>query len=267
MADNVKNALSTLRAINNLRFVSFTTGLINGVFNSIVSSSITQMRSYAELLASVSKTLNEFLDDELGTDRPAAVAAAIKNGFGVNVPSGNNPDVPLTDDQFEDMKANFAGLKLSNKSFEETAPFATGATKISLTKLNNFVLQKLEKDAGDKFEYLKTLLKLGMQKVVVDRGLIRTKLTFSVSAFERESADRKALELRNESSLDAAAGFAASKSELSNIIGAAAAVKQKSALSVNVINERSSAGSNVSASIIGEVVIEFRTDSFPIANI
>jgi hypothetical protein len=268
MADNVKNTLTTLSAVNNLGFVPFTTGLINGVFNSIVSSSISQMRGYAELVTSVSKTLDEFLVDELGADRPAAIAAAIKNGFGVNVPPGTgvNTDVQLTDSQFADMKATFSGLRVNNKGFENTATIAAAASKIKLKDLNDFVSQKLEKDAGDKFEYLKTLLKLGMQKVVVDRGLIRTKLTFSVSAFERESASRSGLEVRNESSLNAAAGLGASKSELSNIIGTAVAVNQKSALSVNVINERSSAASNVSASIIGEVVIEFRTDSFPIAN-
>jgi hypothetical protein len=267
MANNIQNTLSTLGSVNNLGFVPFTTGLINGVFNSIVSSSITQMRSYAELVASVSKSVNDFLDDEIGVDRSAAALAAIKKGFGVTVPAGSNPDVTLADDQFADMKATFSELKSGNKSFEETVNFAPNASKIRLDKLKDFVTQKLEKDAADKYEFLKTLLKLGMQKVVVDRGLIRTKLTFHVAAREQESRERKDAEVTKEFSLNAAAGLGRSRSELSEIAGAAVSVKQKSTLSVNIVNERSSAASNVSASIIGEVVIEFRTDSFPIATI
>lgn len=265
MATNIKDTLSTLGSVNNLGFVPFTTSLIHGVFNSIVASSITQMKSYAELVALVSKSLNDFMDVEIGADRPAAVMDTIKNGFGVTVPAGNNPDLTLTSDQIADLKATFFELRSGNKSFEELVAATPG--KIKLDKLKDFVTQKLEKDASEKYEFIKTLVKLGMQKVVVDRGLIRTKLTFHVAAREQQSRSRFNRQVNNESSTDVILGNRTQRSAASTSTGGGVFVDQNSELLVNVVNERSSSASNVSASIIGEVVIEFRTDSFPVATI
>ncbi len=44
-------------------FPDFCAGLINGVFHSIVQSSIEQMEAYGKLIADVSKSLNQFRDD------------------------------------------------------------------------------------------------------------------------------------------------------------------------------------------------------------
>lgn len=49
-----------LQAVN---FPDFCAGLINGVFHSIVQSSIEQMEAYAKLVADVSKSLSQFRDD------------------------------------------------------------------------------------------------------------------------------------------------------------------------------------------------------------
>ena len=49
-----------LEAVN---FPDFCAGLIDGVFHSIVKSSIEQMEAYAKLVADVSKSLNQFRDD------------------------------------------------------------------------------------------------------------------------------------------------------------------------------------------------------------
>ncbi len=49
-----------LEAVN---FPEFVSGLIDGVFHSIVTSSIEQIEAYAKLVADVSKSLNQFRDD------------------------------------------------------------------------------------------------------------------------------------------------------------------------------------------------------------
>jgi len=49
-----------LEAVN---FPEFVSGLIDGVFHSIVTSSIEQMEAYAKLVADVSKSINQFRDD------------------------------------------------------------------------------------------------------------------------------------------------------------------------------------------------------------
>lgn len=54
-------------------FPNFVADLINGVFSAIVNASIEQMEAYAELLATVSKTVDEFIADNI-TDESAREA-------------------------------------------------------------------------------------------------------------------------------------------------------------------------------------------------
>jgi hypothetical protein len=56
----VEQAGALMNAVN---FPVFVSGLIDGVFSSIVTSSIQQMEQYAKLVADVSKSLNQFRDD------------------------------------------------------------------------------------------------------------------------------------------------------------------------------------------------------------
>ncbi|WP_349604988.1 hypothetical protein [Cupriavidus sp. DF5525] len=56
----VENMVSLVQGVN---FPGFVSGLVQGVFHSIVDSSIQQMEAYAKLVADVSKSLNQFRDD------------------------------------------------------------------------------------------------------------------------------------------------------------------------------------------------------------
>lgn len=47
----------------NVDFPTFVANLIEGVFNAVVSASIQQMDAYAELVQSVAKSLNDFVDE------------------------------------------------------------------------------------------------------------------------------------------------------------------------------------------------------------
>ena len=44
-------------------FPTFVAGLIEGVFNAIVNASVQQMDAYGELVKSVDKSLNDFVDE------------------------------------------------------------------------------------------------------------------------------------------------------------------------------------------------------------
>ena len=52
-------------SVNQVDFPDFVAGLINGVFQAIVTYSIDQMKAYAELVANVSKAVQEFSDQNL----------------------------------------------------------------------------------------------------------------------------------------------------------------------------------------------------------
>ena len=56
----VEQGVALIKGVN---FPAFVSGLIDGVFHSIVTSSIEQMEAYGKLVADVSKSLNQFRDD------------------------------------------------------------------------------------------------------------------------------------------------------------------------------------------------------------
>ena len=51
--------------LNEVKFPTFVVGLIEGVFSSIVKSSIEQMEAYQEMIAAVAKSLHQFMDDNV----------------------------------------------------------------------------------------------------------------------------------------------------------------------------------------------------------
>lgn len=53
------------RLVADVDFPSFVSSLLNGVFEAIVDSSIRQMEAYAELVAGVAKSLDEFTDENI----------------------------------------------------------------------------------------------------------------------------------------------------------------------------------------------------------
>src|SRR5262249_53862872 len=52
--------------VQKVDFPKFVGGLIKNVFQAIVESSIQQMRAYGELIANVAKTVDQFMEDNIG---------------------------------------------------------------------------------------------------------------------------------------------------------------------------------------------------------
>ncbi len=55
--------------MSSVNFVDFVSGLIDGVFHSIVTSSIEQMEAYSRMVADVSKSLSDFRDENTTEDQ------------------------------------------------------------------------------------------------------------------------------------------------------------------------------------------------------
>lgn len=85
-------------------FPTFVAGLIEGVFNAVVSASIQQMDAFSELVESVAKSLNDFMDEvtEAGTEcldglcaaRAGANAGTASSWQHDADPSAANPESP-----------------------------------------------------------------------------------------------------------------------------------------------------------------------------
>jgi hypothetical protein len=276
-------------ALGQIGFVEFTTDLVRNVYNVIVESSMDQLKSYAEFVSAVSQTVGEY-QTSLGLgedDNPATNPTLLKNcenyatnvlGLTGNLSSGSIDkyliegfDAAAVKDKRNSIAADLNGFDFdepdtSKGAIENYLPLESAITTASYdlgttdkVNIDKIIALKLRKAAADDYSLLITILKIGMQKIVVDRGLIATKLTFHVDANETTSTTSSDINIKSKS-FGLTGGISGGTKKFG---GRLSGGYNSSKLSVSVVNEKSSAVANMSADIVGEVRIEFSTQSFP----
>lgn len=264
-------ALAAASQLEKIGFVDFTVDLVKGVYQVIVNASMEQLEAYAELVNKVSKTLQEYQDEVLGssdTDKNEKAEKYIIDVLGFN----KGETYTLTDDQAAALKEHFAGVTVKEgeqeKGIDDYITDSGTSKSISHEDLLKLVLEKLKKSTEHSYDLLKTILKIGMQKVVVTNGEIRSKLTFHVDASDDYSKTISTYSNRS-SGWGIGGGLSGSATGLvGKVFGAALGIGLSGGysnrkLNVSVVNERSTSATNVNVDILGEVLINFRTETFP----
>jgi len=191
----VEQAVAMIRGVN---FPGFVSGLINGVFHSIVTSSIEQMEAYAKLVADVSKSLNQFRDDNTtpnqGRDHLLdkfpdifQLQEAGEGGFSFgDEAASSGPRVVLREDVDERQavaRINGSGLALQQP----------------LTKLDDEVVEALLVPAArttiatGRQQLLATMVMMGVQRIVVTDGKISAKVLFDFQARDNRRFQKSAV--------------------------------------------------------------------------
>ncbi|MFA6986325.1 MAG: hypothetical protein WC213_08970 [Arenimonas sp.] len=171
-----------LDAVN---FPEFCAGLINGVFHSIVQSSIEQMEAYAKLVADVSKSLNQFRDDNTtqnqGRDHlieqfPDTFQLTVDSGdfgsFGDEAPRG--PRVTVREGI--DERAAVARI---NSSLPLDKPIERLDDELVEALLVPAARTQL---ATGRQQLLATMVMLGINRIVVTDGKISAKVMYDFQA-------------------------------------------------------------------------------------
>ncbi len=294
---SLESTMSLTTQVSKIGFVEFTTDLVKNVYNVIVQASMDQLKSFSELVKDVSGSVGDY-QRKLGlggSDSPAATgneslkancekyATEVLGLTGIPTSSTD-----LTIASYKIVGADFDAVKDKRKAIitdltgydfdltdatkgaidnTDTMPIepATAVTELAIvskTNLDKIIAIKLRKGAEDNYNLLVTILKLGMQKIVVDKGLIATKLTFHVDATQTASKASSDVNIKSKS-FSLGGGVSGG---IGSFGGRISGGYSNTNLSVSVVNEKSSAVANMSADIVGEVRIEFRTDSFPSVN-
>ena len=163
-----KDFAETVRQIN---FPAFVGGLIDGVFNSIVTTSIKQMEAYAEMVKNVSKSVDQYMKD--------------------NVTENHARDY-LTErypDHFElDLAGEKPKLKPKEGADEQNMPdfFADLGLKTPVTSLDEdnveeeLVPAARRRIAMDRQQLLATMVMMGVNRLVVTNGTIEASCFFEL---------------------------------------------------------------------------------------
>jgi hypothetical protein len=157
--------------INDVDFPAFVGGLIDGVFNSIVTTSIKQMEAYAELVRNVSKSVDQYMKDNVSENNArdylidkypdhleldvAADSPKLKPKEGAD--DGNLPDF------FADL-----GLKSPVSSIDQD------------TVEQQLVPAARRRIAMDRQQLLATMVMMGVNRLVVTNGTIEASCMFEL---------------------------------------------------------------------------------------
>ncbi|MBD1844524.1 hypothetical protein H6F89_14195 [Cyanobacteria bacterium FACHB-63] len=166
--------------LQQVNFPSFVSGLISGVFHSIVQSSIEQMEAYGKLVADVAKTLNQFRDENVSANQGRDhLVEQFPDLFQVDIDTGlfdggGGPRVRLRDGVDED-----TALKRVNNLPIEGGPISSLDDETVEEKLVPAARTQL---ATSRQQLLATMVLMGINRIVVTDGKISAKVMYDFQA-------------------------------------------------------------------------------------
>ncbi|AKI98974.1 hypothetical protein ATI61_106353 [Archangium gephyra] len=270
-AGAIERGTNAIKQVKELGFVEFTAGLINGTFDAIVGATIKQMEAYADMVARLAKTLTDFQADHISpADITKHLADTYPDGVGgtsvrhtyefVLTAANDELDIPERTAR-ENLILVGEALAKEVKSvspdftFDPTKHIQAGKesfTEAWVTDARAAVGRLLAKSM---IEHLRAMAREGMARIVVTDGELLSRLTFKVNATEREIASASRYDAYS-SEWSAGAGYKGKRFRAS--FG-----YSSSNMHVSTVDESTFDDTTMTAEIIGQVKINFRTESFP----
>ena len=261
-------------------FPAFVSGLIEGVFTSIVQSSISQMEAYTKMLEAIVKSVDQFARENFDDD---AARTHVQDSFPGLMQLVNNPDDNQPMLAFKD--------GMDGSGFPDLQQMAGSSEPVQLDSRDSEAQllrsAKLEM-ARSKQQMLATMVLMGINRIIITNGQINAKVTFDVDAHEmaERSSDfdynskltdtetsKQGWEY-NSSRNSENSGSNKDGDNTSNYKNSGKSsffmgdVKQKTRTRVSTVDVHSSSeGSeslNLKASLMGEVRLNFKSETFPL---
>lgn len=179
-----------MRQVN---FVDFVSGLIDGVFNSIITSNIQQMEAYSKMVADVSKSLNQFRDDNTTPDDGKdQLMEQFPDVFDMGIDSfsgGTEPVLKLKDGVDQD-----AALARVQGSLGEHADVKIDSVDVSDPEVQETLIKAARGQiATSRQQLLATMVLMGLSRIVVTNGKISAKIMYDFSASSNRTLSRTAM--------------------------------------------------------------------------
>lgn len=228
-----------------LDFPEFVSSLIHGTFDAMVDSSIRQMDSFADLIAAVSKPIEQFKDENVTANQARDWLVAqhpgelqlTRDGSGFSV----QPRTAATDENGEPAAPGW--LSDYGLDGEELTPELIEESLVPAAR---------ERIAGDRLQTLATMVMLGMQRIVVRDGSIVARLKFRAAAADHAKVDYAV------SDDPSGGGQTGSWATRGSTTYAAPSTK------VSTVGVNSQTDSDLKAELFGEVKINFASESIPL---
>lgn len=162
--------------VKKVDFPKFVAGLIDGVFNAIVTSSIKQMEAYAELVKNVAKSVDQFMKDNVSENQARDyLTDRYPDHLELDL-DGEEPKVKPKSGYDEDNLPDFMsdlGMKVPLDSFDDD-----GVEQ-------QLVPAARRRMAMDRQQLLATMVLMGINRLVVTNGSINASCVFKLDTTDR----------------------------------------------------------------------------------
>lgn len=177
--------------LKEVKFPQFVAGLIEGVFSSIVKSSIDQMRAYQDMIAAVAQSLRQFMDDHVSPNQGRDnMVDQFPDLFEIGTDEWGDSGEPRLKLR-EDVDEREALARVNNK-----LEFENGALKSLDLSDENVEKALIENSriqlARQRQQLMASLVLMGINRIVVTDGRISAKIIYDVRAQDRLAKRRSA---------------------------------------------------------------------------
>ena len=261
MPDGTQAAVTEATRLGEIGFPEFTAKLITDTFDAIVAANLRQTEAYIELVSKVTKSLGVYINetkDDIGGELILQFLAKTVPNKDPTVESGTNLSVDGKLDAVEVTKLKEA-VKVEGEADDPKVTALVANTAIAKDTYDAILQAVAKRIAADKYTLLKEMVKMGVLRLVVEHGIIETRLTFNTygSTFyesQKSSFNRSDFNFRAKAKTG---GF------LSAWVSASASTSyNKVSISTSRETNRDVSGSQVQ--IYGRVQIDFKTDYQPL---
>jgi hypothetical protein len=221
-------------AVDAINFPGFVASLIQGTFQAIVDATAQQLREYADLVANLSRSVDDFAREHVSNDQVRAHLAKHRELRHVAPPPGSAAETSLA------IVADAEG----------TSPSWLADYGLEGEELTDELVAGPLLDAGrtqlaeQRMSTLASMVLMGINRIVVSDGDIRAKLQFHANVRERTDAELATAQMGQ--------GIAARSTA------------PAASLMVTTAKANTQAEASLKANLTGEVRIAFRTETFPL---
>ena len=255
--------------IDRVDFPQFVAGLIDGVFNAIVGSSIKQMEAYAELVKNVSKSADQYMKDNVSENNARDyLAERYPEQFEIDI-SSDKPRLRGRKGASEDSLPDFKG----DLGVDEDV----GSLDDDVVE-HKLVPAARRRMAMDRQQLLATMVMMGVNRLVVTNGAIEASCLFELNttdAVRRRMQTARSADYHSrrnsESGYDGSyskqsSGFLGlgTKRKLNQSWYGKSSAEDSANFSVSTSrSEDSDAKVTTHAKLTGKVNVQFKSDYFP----
>jgi hypothetical protein len=242
------------KLVKDVDFPKFVKGLIDGVFTSIVDSSIKQMQEYGKFLESVVKSVEEFANENYSDEDAREYATQKAPGALTRNDKGM---LELTEsDSGESMPPDFAALF----GMSEAPDLEDEAGEGRLVQAAKVQM------ARQKQQLLATMALLGINRIIVTEGEIKASVMFKVDATDTAHTDTATDQAHTDTSY--ASSHSAKRSR--SFWGTDSSSQSSHNVNTTVNTDHATTGStsdsrlDSSAKLTGSVTVKFKSETFPL---